>query len=410
MRQSALFTKIAREAPKDAASGNAALLERGGFVAKNSAGVYSYLPLGWRVIKKIAAIIREEMDAIGGQEVLLPALVDRKYLEATGRDEVDIGFEVHARHDAAAPFILGWTHEDILTATVARMVSSYKDLPFAAYQIQTKFRNELRAKSGILRGREFIMKDLYSFHASEADFDAYYARAKGAYERVFSRCGLEAIYTVAGGGAFTARATHEFQVESSIGEDTVFVCDACRYAENSEVGTVKAGSSCPACGGSVKQISAIEVGNIFPLGTKYSEAAGCVFTDESGSRKPVIMGSYGIGVSRLMGTIAEIHRDERGLAWPRAVAPFAAHILDLTRSCGAPDSAGALIHDDLAARGIDALLDDRAVSPGEKLAGADVLGMPYRIVVSEKTGDRVELKERRAEEARLVSRAALYEI
>lgn len=401
MFQARLFTRMLRDDPSDASSANARLLERGGFVHKNSAGVYSYLPLGWRVIRNIMQIIREEMDAIGGQELLLPALLDRRYLDATGRFDVEVGYEVRGKKSSAPEYVLGWTHEEVLTDIAARYVSSYRDLPFSAYQIQTKFRNEARAKSGILRGREFIMKDLYSFHASEEDLLDFYGKVRDAYLRVFSRCGLDAVYTEAAGGAFTASITHEFQVISPVGEDVIFVCSGCKRAENSEISKLADGAPCPKCGSAVKRETAIEVGNIFPLGTKYSDALNLGFTGKDGARRSVVMGSYGIGVSRLMGTIAEVHHTDSGLAWPLSVAPFPVHILDFTRE----RSRGVALHDALAERGIDSLCDNRDVSPGEKFAGADLMGLPYRAVVGEKTGDKVEFMKRGDSAPRLLSLA-----
>src|SRR3989344_2891116 len=233
MRLSKLFTKTLREAPADEEARNAQLLIRGGFVFKNSAGIYSYLPLGWRVLNKVANIIREEMNLIDGQEMLMQALVEKKYMEPTGRWNLDVGYFAKGMEEKEAGFVLGWSHEEVLTAIVSKYVSSYKDLPFAAYQIQTKFRHEARAKSGLLRGREFMMKDLYSFHVSEEDLNLYYEKAAKAYHKVFERCGLKAIYTLAAGGVFTDNFTHEFQVLSEIGEDTIMLCPGCNYAENS---------------------------------------------------------------------------------------------------------------------------------------------------------------------------------
>src|SRR3989338_3783632 len=243
IRLSKLFTKTLREAPSDETAVNAQLLIRGGFVYKNSAGVYTYLPLGWRVIENIARIIREEMDAIGGQEMRMPALIQKRYYEATGRGNVDIIFETKKKNDAQAGFYVGWTHEEILTEIATKYISSYKDLPFAAYQIQTKFRNEPRAKSGLLRGREFIMKDLYSFHASQEDFEKQYQTVRQAYEKIFTRCDLTAIYTIAAGGDFTAEHTHEFQVVSPVGEDTIYLCGKCAYAENAEISKLSEGAA-----------------------------------------------------------------------------------------------------------------------------------------------------------------------
>ena len=395
MRQSSLFTKIARTAPSDAVSANAALLERGGFVYKNSAGVYSYLPLGLRVIRKITDIIREEMDALGSNEMLMPALIDRKHLDATGRWDVPVGYRVRGIGDATDAFTLGWTHEEVITEIVSHHLSSYRDLPFSAYQVQAKFRNEPRAKSGVLRGKEFIMKDMYSFHVSQEDFEAFYEKAKAAYARVFTRCGLNAYCVKAAGGAFTGNTTHEFQVVSSVGEDVIYVCAECRYAENKEITKLKAGDACSQCRGVVEEKTAIEVGNIFPLGTKYSDAFNLIkITLASGKKQSVVMGSYGIGISRLMGTIAEIHHDAAGLVWPASVAPFTVHLLDLTKSGTAAQEA----YEALQKEAVAVLWDDREASAGEKLASADVLGIPLRVVVSEKTAGKIEIKKRDSKE------------
>lgn len=402
MKQSQLFTKISKTGPADEPSKNAQLLTRGGFIYKNSAGVYSYLPLGWRVIGKIGKIIREEMDAAGGVEMFMPALVDRKYLEATKRFNLPVGFDVLGKGEDRPNFSLGWTHEEVLTAIAKTYIHSYKDLPRAIYQIQTKFRNEARAKSGILRGREFLMKDLYSFHASEEDLALYYEKMKGAYMNVFKRCGLDALYTVAGGGAFTASTTHEFQVLLDVGEDVIFYCDKCRYAENSEISKRKVGEQCPQCDGKISQGNAIEVGNIFPLGTKYAEAFGLEFQDKDGRKKPVVMGSYGIGVSRLMGTVVEIHHDESGIIWPKEVAPFDVHLLYLSSENKKVCAEAERVYGLLEKNHVEVLYDDREnMTAGEKFAEADLLGAPTRVVVSERmtANGSVEIKQRNSEQS-----------
>jgi prolyl-tRNA synthetase len=405
MLQSKLFTKVLREAPKDEEAVNAKLLARGGFVCKNSAGVYSYLPLGWRVIQKIAQILREEMNAIGGQELFLPALVEKKYWETTGRWDVEIGFEAKGKEEKEPKFILGWSHEDILTAIVSKYINSYKDLPFYAYQIQTKFRNEPRPKSGLLRGKEFLMKDLYSFHASEEDLNEYYFKVVApAYTRIFNRCGLKSIFTLAAGGDFTANNTHEFQVVSDVGENTIFVCDKCEYAENKEISKLKDGGKCPTrlpdgqeCGGRISEKKAIEVGNIFPLGTKYSEAVNLKFADEGGNKKYVVMGSYGIGLDRLMASAVEVFNDKDGIVWPESIAPFRVHLLEINGAKGGE------IYRSLQKENIEVLYDERVLSAGEKFAEADLLGIPWRAVVSPKTGGKIELKSRSEKTARLVT-------
>src|SRR3989344_1620075 len=406
MRQSKLFGQTLRENPKDETSVNARLLERGGFVYKNSAGVYSYLPLGWRVLGKIAGIIRKEMNAIGGQEMFMPALVEKKYLDATGRWDVPVGFEVKGKNEKTADFVLGWTHEEVLTAIAKRYISSYKDLPFGAYQIQTKFRNEPRAKSGLLRGREFMMKDLYSFHSSEEDFKNYYAIVKEAYFKIFEQCGLKSFYTVAAGGNFTSSNTHEFQVLSQVGEDKILLCLKCEYAENKEISKLGDGDKCPKCGGKIKIENAIEVGNIFPLGEKYSSAFNLQFIDSRGKKENVVMGSYGIGLGRVMGTAVEVYHDDQGIIWPKNIAPFQIHLIKLSAKDNlAVKKQAEKIYEIFADKNFEILYDDRAdKTAGEKFADADLIGIPLRIVMSAKTleNNSIELKKRNKKAVKLI--------
>jgi len=401
MKQSQLFGKTLREAPKDEISINAKLLERGGFIYKNSSGIYSYLPLGWRVLSKIADIIRKEINAIGGQEMFMPALVEKKYMEPTGRWNLDVGYFAKNKEDKEPNFVLGWSHEEILTAIASKFISSYKDLPFAAYQIQTKFRHEARAKSGLLRGREFMMKDLYSFHDSEANLNEYYIKVTEAYHKIFERCGLKAVFTLASGGVFTNKFTHEFQVLADIGEDTIYMCSKCKYAENKEITKLHDGGGCPKCKGNIEEKKSIEVGNIFNQGTKYSEALGLYFIDESGNKKPVIMGAYGIGLSRVIGAIVEIYNDNKGIIWPESVAPFKIHFINLSSE---KNKAGE-IYKTLLDKGVEVLYDDRDdKSAGEKFADADLIGIPTRLVISEKTLSKnsLEIKQRNSNEVSLI--------
>src|SRR3989338_5465181 len=329
MRQSQLFTKTRREAPKDARALNHILLVRGGFIYQLSSGIYSFLPLGWRVMEKIIKIIKEEMNAIGGQELFMPALVEEKYMEPTGRWDLEVGYFGKTKTEGEANCVLGWSHEEVLTFIASEYISSYEDLPFSAYQIQTKFSPEARAKSGLLRGREFMMKDLYSFHANEKDLGVYYDKVKEAYFKIFKRCGLKAIYTLAGGGVFTDKFTHEFQVLSEVGEDTIFLCLKCGYAENLEISKLKNADVCPKCGGNIAEKKAIEVGNIFNNGTRYSDNLGLCFVDEKGVKNSVWMAAYGIGISRLMATIVEVSNDGQGIIWPGSVAPYKVHLIEL---------------------------------------------------------------------------------
>lgn len=405
MRQSQLFTKTLKEAPKDERALNAKLLIRAGFAYKNSAGVYTFLPLGWLVLRKIADIIRQEMNSIGGQEMFMSALHDKRYLKATGRWNVDVAYKVISAGEKAPRFNISWTHEEIIAEIATKYIHSYKDLPVAVYQIQTKFRKEPRAKSGILRGREFLMKDLYSFHASEKDLMEYYEKVAKTYQKVFKRCGLKAIYTLAPGGDFTSQNTHEFQVVSEVGEDTIYLCRKCLWAENKEISKLKEGNKCPKCGDKAETKNSIEVGNIFPLGTKYSEAFDLRFTDEKGNKKHVVMGSYGIGLSRVMGAVVEVHHDEKGIIWPKEVAPFAAHLVSVDENLAKVKKAAASLYASLQKQGIGVLYDDRKdKTPGEKFADADLIGIPWRVVVSERTLGKgcAEVKNRSEKKTKLV--------
>jgi prolyl-tRNA synthetase len=405
MRQSQLFTKIERTAPKDEVALNAQLLTRGGFIYKNSAGVYSFLPLGLRVLRKISDIVREEMNKIGGQEVLMAALHDKKYLQASGRWDVDVVYKVIAGEDKEPHFNISWTHEEIMSEIAARYINSYKDLPFSVYQIQTKFRHEPRAKSGLLRGREFLMKDMYSFHRDEKDLYVFYDRVREAYLKIFERCGLQAIYTLAAGGDFTTNLTHEFQVVLPVGEDTIYVCEKCGYSENKEISKLKNGGSCEKCSGIVKEEKAVEVGNIFPYGTKYSQVFNTQFTDEKGEKQFAITGAYGIGISRLIGVIVEKFNDENGIIWPESVAPFRIHLLALS---GVDGNA---VYESLQRAGIEVLYDDRDISAGQKFAEADLIGIPWRAVVSPKLGEgKIELKKRGEKESRVVEIGDIKEL
>ncbi|MBT5337998.1 hypothetical protein HN858_00860 [Candidatus Falkowbacteria bacterium] len=403
MRQSKLFTKTIKELPKDEVSTNASLLIRAGFVDKLMAGVYSYLPLGLRVLDKVKKIVREEMEVIDGQEILMPALTPKEIWQKTGRWESpgpEVMFQLKGRSEK--DYGLGWTHEEVVTPLVQKFVKSYKDLPVAVYQIQDKFRNEPRAKSGILRGLEFSMKDLYSFHLNEEDMWQYYEKSKGAYLNVFKRCGLNAKIVEASGGDFS-KYSHEFQVFTDSGEDTVFYCDKCDFAQNDEICEVKIGDKCPKCGGQILEAKAIEVGNIFPLKTKYSTAFNFKYTDKDGKEQPVIMGCYGIGPSRVMGSVIEVHHDDKGMIWPESIAPFKVHLLFLGKDAKIKAVSDKL-YDELQQAGIEVLYDDREESAGVKLNDSDLLGMPYRIVVSEKTlaQESIEFKQRNQEKMELI--------
>jgi prolyl-tRNA synthetase len=399
MRQSELFTKTTKEIPKDETSFNAQVLIRAGFIDKVSAGIYTFLPLGLRVHEKIKNIVREEMNAIGGQEIFMPALTPKEVWETTGRwDNFDALFKL-AGVDKKE-YALGATHEEIITPLVKKHIFSYKDLPKFIFQIQTKFRNELRAKAGLLRGREFSMKDLYSFHVSEEDQNAYYKLAQKAYFKIFNRCGLiDLTYlTFSSGGAFS-KYSHEFQTLAENGEDIIHICEDCNIAVNKEI--IEEQKVCPSCENKkLHQEKAIEVGNIFKLGNRFSKDFGFQYTDENGDKKDVVMGCYGIGPSRIMGAIVEVHHDKKGIIWPDEVAPYKVHLVSLKKNEGAD-----AVYNKLRENNIEVLYDDREdVGAGEKFADADLIGCPIRIVVSEKTlkKNSVEVKRRDSEDAELV--------
>lgn len=392
MKYSKLFGKTSRQVPKDETSISARLLMRGGFIRKEVAGVYNYLPLGLRVLNKISQIVREEMNAAGGQEVLLSSLQNKASWEKTGRwKSFDVLFRLKSERETE--YALGPTHEEVLVPLVASFVASYRDLPLYLYQIQNKFRDEPRAKAGLLRGREFLMKDLYSFHTNEDDMMKYYEKMKKAYQTVFKRLGLEAIETKAGGGTFSD-FSHEYQVICESGEDEIVYCPGGDYSENVEIATAKAGQQCVLGHGPLVKSKTIEVGNIFPLKDKFSKAFNLTFKDRDGLDKHVIMGCYGIGISRLMGAIVEVSHDDNGIIWPKSVAPFDVHLVHIEDPGTEPWAKEA--YEKLTKAGVGVLWDDRVdASAGEKFADADLIGIPIRLVVSKKVGKgKVEWKER----------------
>jgi prolyl-tRNA synthetase len=406
MLQSKLFTRVTKEAPKDEVSFNGKILIQAGFVDKLSAGVFSFLPLGLRVLNKISNIIREEMDKIGGEEILMPVLVQKENWTATGRWEtLDVLFKL-AGSDAKE-YALGATHEEVVTPLAKKFVFSYRDLPIMPYQIQTKFRNELRAKSGIMRGREFLMKDLYSFHADQADLDRFYEIAKQAYFKIFKRLGLGEItyLTYASGGAFS-KYSHEFQTLCPAGEDIIYICDNCHVAINREI--IAEQTQCPICGNKkFREDKAVEVGNIFKLGDRFSSAVDFKYLDKDGVSKDLAMGCYGIGPSRAMGAVVEVCHDEKGIIWPEEIAPFRVHLILLGKkdSWEKNKAEADKLYEKLLSQGIEVLYDEREdKGPGEKFAEADLIGCPIRLVVSDKTlaENSVEYKKRNNGEIKMI--------
>ncbi len=388
MKQSQLFTKTRREAPKDEVSKNAQLLLRAGYIHKEMAGVYDFLPLGLRTFEKVVNVIRGEMNKIGGVEMHLSALQNPETWTKTDRwddEKVDAWFKTKLKNGAELG--LGFTHEEPLTALMREQISSYKDLPTYPYQFQTKFRNEERAKSGLMRTREFVMKDLYSFSKDEAEHQKFYEQSADAYGRVFERVGLgdKTFKTFASGGSFS-KYSHEFQTVCDAGEDTIYIDDERKLALNKEVydepqvyettGLVKE---------NLREAKSVEVGNIFTLGTRFSEALGLSYKNEAGESVPVFMGSYGIGPARLMAVVAELLSDDKGLVWPESIAPFRVHLVELPSETPEVSKEAAELYRELTEAGIEVLWDDRDARAGEKFADSDLLGIPLRVVVSEKT-------------------------
>jgi prolyl-tRNA synthetase len=397
MRQSKLFTKTSKTLPKDEVSVNSQLLLKSGFIDKEIAGVYSFLPMGYRVLDKIINIIREEMNAIDGQEIMLTALQSPQTWEPTDRwddSKMDVWFKTELKNGSKLG--LAPTHEEPLTKLMKKFITSYKDLPVYAYQFQTKFRNETRAKSGILRTREFIMKDLYSFCRNQQELDEYYEKAKAAYVRIFERLGLGDItyVTYASGGTFS-KFSHEFQTLCEYGEDLIYINEEKKIAINREIFEDEILSEFGLTKADFVEKKAIEVGNIFKLGTKFSDGLGLQYVDENGERKNVIMGSYGIGPGRVMGTIVETHNDKNGIIWPKEVAPYQVHIVSLGKDEVVMQESEKL-YNQLNQAGYEVLWDDRTnLGPGAKFADSDLIGCPIRITVSGKNIEKSQYEVKR---------------
>lgn len=396
MKFSDSFVTTLREAPKDAETVNHKLLVRAGFVRQLMAGVYTYLPFGLKVINKINKIVREEMDAIGGIEVLMPLMHPASNWKQTGAwEKSDVLFKVKSR--TKRDYALAQSNEETVTPLAQEFLHTHKDLPLGIYHINWKFRDELRSKSGILRGREFLMKDLYSFHIDQADFEKFYQKAKEAYLNVFKRFGLTAKVTEASGGGFSEKISYEFEVLTDAGEANILYCNKCDWCVNiDDIDKYKEGDNCPACSkDKLKHSLAAEVGNVFDLGQKYTKAFGLTVVGEKGTKVYPIMGCYGIGITRTMGVIVEKFHDEKGIVWPKEISPFDIHLVGL-------NGKGQEIYKKLKEKGVDVLFDDRDVPAGQKFADADLIGIPVRLVVSDKTGDKVEVKARTSSETELL--------
>jgi prolyl-tRNA synthetase len=413
MRLSKLFTKTKKETPSGESAKNAQLLIQAGFIEKEMAGVYAYLPLGKKVIDKIVAIVKEEMNSIGGQEIQLTALQPKELWEVTGRwndDIVDIWFKT--KLNGGGEIGLGMSHEEPLTALLKNHITSYQDLPLFIYQVQTKFRNELRAKSGLMRGREFLMKDMYSFTRTEAEHQKLFVEAREAYERVFQRLGIsdKTFFTTADGGIFSSDFSYEFQTLTDAGEDTIYLDRDKNVAINEEILSDEVLSKLGLNRDNLEVQKASEVGNIFNLGTKYSSPFDLNYLSEDNELKPVIMGCYGLGISRVMGLIAEVLSDDKGLVWPQEIAPARFYLINLGTDEAVIDYCNE-VYTRLIDEGIEVLYDDREVHAGEKFADADLSGIPFRIVISNKTvvQKKVELKSRVSDTTEMLSLDKLIE-
>ena len=410
MKYSQLFGKTTRNVPKDEIAANAILLTRAGFIYKVMAGVYAYTPLGLRVLEKIKQVVREEMNAIGGQELIMSSLQRRDTWDVTGRwsDEVvDVWFKSKLKDETEVGF--GWSHEEAIIEMAKQQVVSYRDLPMNLYQFQTKMRNELRAKSGIMRGREFVMKDMYSFSIDEDQHEAFYESAKQAYMKVYDRLGLgdDTYVTFASGGAFT-QFSHEFQTVCEAGEDVIYLHKEKGVAINEEVLNEETLANLGVAREELVKIKTAEVGNIFNFGTQKSEQMDFSYTNADGQKQYVHLGSYGIGITRVMGVIAEKFHDDRGLLWPEVVAPYTAHVVSMGNDEAVRSEASALV-EELEAAGVEVLWDDRDVSAGVKMGDADLIGLPWRIVVSARTmeQEKLEVKKRTQSDSVMMTRPEL---
>lgn len=400
MRQGQFFLRTLKEAPKEAEAISHKLLVRGFFIDQLTSGVWSILPLGLKVQNKIENIIRDELDKIGSQEISLPVLQPKNIWQESGRWETMDPplFKLKDRH--GKELALGPTHEEVITLLAKKFVQSYKDLPFALYQIQTKFRNEMRATGGLLRVREFVMKDLYSFHTDKKDLDEFYEKVKAAYFRIYQRCGLKTIALEAETGSIGGNESHEFIVLADSGEDKILSCEKCNIQHKEE--KVSNLEKCPNCGGPIKIYHGIEAGHIFKLGTKYSQSLDLNYLGKDGKKQLVEMGCYGIGIGRLLATIIEANHDQNGIIWPEEVSPFKYHLLVFDQDDKKVKDFADEVYQRLNQTGTEVLYDDREISPGIKLKDADLIGISNRLIISKKTGEQIEFKKRGEKDSKFI--------
>jgi len=410
MKQSKLFYKTSKSVSEADGAAEIKFLLQGDYIERLASGVYSFLPLGWRVMRKLTELIRREMDSIGAQEVSLPTLQPKKIWEESGRwDAMEPPlFKLEDQHKKE--FALGPTHEEVMTGLAKKRINSYKNLPVYLYQIQTKFRNEIRATGGLLRTREFLMKDLYSFHDDSKDLAEYYKLVAKTYHRIFDALELNVLQIDAVSGSIGGETSHEFMVPSDSGEDEVYYCNECKLGFSAEYLQEKRQKDsnipkCEKCGDKLSVESCIECGHIFNLGDKYSKSMKLEYVDRDGKKNNVLMGCYGIGLGRIMATVIAVHHDERRIIWPKSIAPFEIHLINLNLKDEKQIERIEEIEKELIEKGIDVLYDDRlGVSAGEKLAEADLIGAPIRIIASEKTlaENKLEIMTRKDKNAELI--------
>ncbi len=410
MKQSLLFVPTLKDAPKDAEVKSHKLMSRAGLIKQVASGVYTYLPLGYKVIQKIENIIREEHEKIDASELLMPALQPSDLWIESGRWD-KYGPELMRLKDRKGrDFCLGPTHEEVITSVVREYISSYKKLPFALYQIQTKFRDEMRPRFGLMRGREFIMKDAYTFSPTNEDLDIWYQKFTKAYIDIFKRCGLDIKIVSSDVGQIGGDEADEFMVMSEVGEDNITYCESCEYAANQEHSGLNEGDECPLCGMPLKVAKGIEVGNIFKLGTKYSEAMNAKFVDKEGKQQPVIMGCYGLGISRTLMASVEQHSTENGIIWPKEISPYQVHIVPVNFKNEVQKEIALEIYQNLKTKGIEVLLDDRYERAGVKFKDADLIGIPLRIIVGKDAVDgKVEFVNRYKTEKILINKSDILD-
>ncbi len=401
-RLSSYLLPTEKQAPADAEAISHKLMVRAGLVRQMGAGMWTWLPAGWRVHQRVVALIREELDAIGAQEMLMPLLQPAEPWRKTGRYEIEELFKLSDRK--GSELVLAMTHEEAVTFHVAQTVRSWRDLPKILYHFQVKERDEPRPRAGVLRTREFVMKDSYSFDRDQAGLEERYQLHVDAYDRIMDRTGLRWYRVESDVGMMGGLGAHEYMAPCPAGEDTVALAPG--YAANIEVALKHPDLRAVGDGyflgeQELKLESAIEIGNIFKLGTRYSEALGASYLDENGHEQPIWMGCYGLGPARIVAAAVEQFADEHGISWPKALAPFAVHLVGIGKPDTPERAAAETLYERLRAGGVEVIYDDRDAGPGEKFADAELLGCPLRLTVGKRAVEsgEIEVQIRRGRES-----------